>query len=102
MRDSIIGSFVELAINEDFKGSPIVPSSKENLEKRLQYDESTTAIAKYIGGFFNISPKQLDHLFSNYFGGLHRVLAAVTAESKDWSFGLGRQVIAKFRHTAMW
>lgn len=94
VRDSIIGSFVELAINEDFKGSPIVPSSMENLEKRLQYDESTTAIAKYIGGFFNISPKQLDHLFSNYFGGLHRVLAAVTAESKDWSFGLGRQVIA--------
>jgi len=94
VRDSIIGSFVELAINEDFKGSPIVPSSMENLEKRLQYDESTTAIAKYIGGFFNISPKQLDHLFSNYFGGLHRVLAAVTAESKDWSFGLGRQAIA--------
>lgn len=94
VRDSIIGSFVELAINEDFKGSPIVPSSMENLEDRLQYDESTTAIAKYIGGFFNISPKQLDHLFSNYFGGLHRVLAAVTAESKDWSFGLGRQAIA--------
>lgn len=94
VRDSIIGSFVELAINEDFKGSPIVPSSMENLEKRLQYDESTTAIAKYIGGFFNISPKQLDHLFSNYFGGLHRALAAVTADSKDWSFGLGRQFIA--------
>lgn len=94
VRDSIIGSFVELAINEDFKGSPIVPSSMENLEKRLQYDESTTAIAKYIGDFFNISPKQLDHLFSNYFGGLHRALAAVTADSKDWSFGLGRQFIA--------
>lgn len=94
VRDSIIGSFVELAINEDFKGSPIVPSSMENLEDRLQYDESTTAIAKYIGDFFNISPKQLDHLFSNYFGGLHRALAAVTADSKDWSFGLGRQFIA--------
>lgn len=94
VRDSIIGSFVELAINEDFKGSPIVPSSMENLEDRLQYDESTTAIAKYIGDFFNISPKQLDHLFSNYFGGLHRALAAVTADSKDWFFGLGRQFIA--------
>lgn len=92
--DSIFGAFVELKANEDFKGSPIVPSSMENLEKRLQYDESTTAIAKYIGDFFNISPKQLDHLFSNYFGGLHRALAAVTADSKDWSFGLGRQFIA--------
>lgn len=92
--DSIFGAFVELKANEDFKGSPIVPSSMENLENRLQYDESTTAIAKYIGDFFNISPKQLDHLFSNYFGGLHRALAAVTADSKDWSFGLGRQFIA--------
>lgn len=93
--DSIFGAFVELKANEDFKGSPIVPSSMENLEKRLQYDESTTAIAKYIGGFLGfISPKQLDHLFSNYFGGLHRALAAVTADSKDWSFGLGRQFIA--------
>lgn len=92
--DSIFGAFVELKANEDFKGSPIVPSSMENLEKRLQYDESTTAIAKYIGDFFNISPKQLDHLFSNYFGGLHRALAAVTADSKDWFFGLGRQFIA--------
>lgn len=93
--DSIFGAFVELKANEDFKGSPIVPSSMENLEKRLQYDESTTAIAKYIGGFLGfISPKQLDHLFSNYFGGLHRALAAVTADSKDWFFGLGRQFIA--------
>lgn len=92
--DSIFGAFVELKANEDFKGSPIVPSSMENLEKRLQYDESTTAIAKWLGDFLGISPKQIDHLFSNYFGGLHRALAAITADNKDWSFGLGRQLIA--------
>jgi hypothetical protein len=64
----LIGTMAEMWANENFTGSPIVPSYLEDLPAEMQYTESTTWFAKQIGKIFNMSPMMVDHFFDSNTG----------------------------------
>ena len=68
LRNTVTGPFLDIAVNKDFKGVPIVPGYMKNLEKFEQYDEKTSAAAYHLGQIMNWSPKEIDHVLSGYFG----------------------------------
>lgn len=90
----VLGSIAEINSNKDFKGSPIVPSNYQNLEPSMQYDEKTSAVAKFLGKTLNWSPMKIDHFLDSNFGFLARISKALTAEDKDYLMGLANQFTA--------
>lgn len=90
---SILGTYIELTSNKDFRGNPIVPAYMEDLVPKLQYDENTTYLARYIGNIFNLSPKQIDHIISSQTGILGQILSSIAVENKDYSMGFGNKVM---------
>ncbi len=88
-----IGTMYNLGKNEDFKGSPIVPASMEDLEKRQQYDENTTWVAKTLGDIFNLSPKQIDYVVNSATGGIGQVNKALGTKDKDITLGLRNKFV---------
>ena len=57
-----------------FTGREIVPKSMENLDKKDQYDNSTSLTARKLGEMFNASPKQIDNLYRTATGGAGQIL----------------------------
>lgn len=73
MGDTIMGPIADLAANENFAGSPIVPGYLSKLSPGLQADAKTTNVARWIGDKtygtkFEQSPKKLDYLTGQYTG----------------------------------
>jgi len=75
----VFGQALNLAENEDFKGSAIVPRDMVNRSKHLQYDKDTSIASYYlaqglyelgdaIGMEIELSPAQMDYLIENFFG----------------------------------
>lgn len=89
-----IGSVAEVMANEDFKGSPIVPTQYQKLAPKMQYNDKTSWIAKTIGNMFNLSPMQIDHIINSNFGVLAKLNRALTATDADLTVGLSTQFIA--------
>jgi len=90
----IIGTAIELKTNEDFKGTPIVPTSMQDVIPSQQYDERTTWIARQIGDWFNLSPKQIDHVINSNLGVIGRLNQAWGREEKDYTMGVKSQFTA--------
>lgn len=84
---TLIGSVAEAMSNQNYMGSPIVPSQYENLEPWAQYDENTTAIAKWLGKLFNFSPMKIDHIITSNLGMVGDLLKDLTAEKKSLALG---------------
>ena len=84
----LFGTFYDIAKNEDFKGSPIVPASYEDLPPEYQYNENTTWIAKQLGNLFGLSPMQIDYFINDNLGILGDINQSVGAQEKDWTFGV--------------
>lgn len=60
-----VQTIYETIANKDFfTGREIVPSYMQTLEPELQYDNYSTNFAKWLGGTFNMSPMQIDHVMS--------------------------------------
>ena len=89
----LFGTFYDIAKNEDFKGSPIVPASYEDLPPEYQYNEQTTWIAKSLGNLFGLSPMQIDYFISDNLGILGDINQSVGAPEKDWTFGVLNRVL---------
>lgn len=51
-------------------GGDIEPQRLRSLPPGERYDESTDAISKTIGGFFNLSPKKINYLLDSYTGAI--------------------------------
>lgn len=51
-------------------GGDIEPQRLRSLPPGERYDESTDAISKAIGGFFNLSPKKINYLLDSYTGAI--------------------------------
>ena len=65
--------FVENATNHSFfLDRPIVPRDREDAPSEMQYSGRTTEAAKALGKWVNLSPAQIDNVFSAYTGGLGR------------------------------
>jgi hypothetical protein len=70
-----------LATNKDFANRSIVPQNmvQDKRSPKLQYDEKTSELAKWIGDKTNLSPKQIDYLIKSYTGVIGQVgLPAMT------------------------
>lgn len=89
----IFGTIHYLTSNQDFLGRPIVSESLKKLDARLQYDQTTSQLAKIIGQVFNVSPKKLDYLGDNSLGGFwqwQKSLAPVSGKS-DLTLGVSKK-----------
>lgn len=87
----VLGTFHYLTSNQDFLGRPIVPDSLKKLEAKDQYDQNTSQLAKLIGQVFNASPKQMDFLGNNLFGGFWQWQKALAPVSGKADLTLGVQ-----------
>jgi hypothetical protein len=79
--------FLNLPQNKDFAGRSIVPRNLENVSPQLQYDYSTSGLAKWIANVANNlgipsetlkSPMKVDYLLDSFGGYLGQVGQAVT------------------------
>ena len=87
----IVGSFAEAAMNENYSGGPIVPAQYEGLVAKEQYDNKTSAVAKWLGSITGMSPMKLDHLMVSNTGFVGKLIKAWTAADVDWTGGYGNQ-----------
>lgn len=90
----VLGSIAELGFNENYAGSPIVPTQYQDLVATEQYDNKTSGIAKVLGRITKTSPMQIDHLMVSNTGFIGKLLKAYTAEDIDWFGGYGNQFTA--------
>lgn len=67
-----VTSLIQIGMNEDYRGVPIVSKELEGKPKELQFDDNTTYFAKWLGQKTGQSPKQIDHILSNETGALQR------------------------------
>ena len=99
---TILGGLTDIGFNQDYQGRPIESSYEQNyLESWERYDESTSKIAYWLGQTpwarnHEYSPKQIDHLLSNYLGSIGTVAQAHSPMDKTrtdiWA-GLGRAFV---------
>ena len=94
IRDTVAGPLIDVAANENFMGSPIVPGYLENLSPRLQYDANTSEISKKIGDIANVSPKQVDHIIRSYSGVLGQIGLPAATQGATVGDTLVKQVTA--------
>lgn len=72
---SAMQPLLEVAINEDWAGRPIVsPWDILTLPESAQVKRHTTGFSRELGQYLDYSPAKLDHLFNGYTGGLYRRL----------------------------
>ncbi|MDD3174566.1 MAG: hypothetical protein PHF63_13060, partial [Herbinix sp.] len=84
--DTVFRPAIDVAKNKKWSGGKIVSTKLENLTKQNQYDDSTSRIgitlAKGISKVFPdwdiASPKNIDYLIDQYFGGLGDILLPLT------------------------
>ncbi|MBC8537306.1 LPD38 domain-containing protein [Feifania hominis] len=79
--------------NKDFAGRVIVPESMQDLEPRYQYDSTTSEIAKALGDWFNLSPKQIDYLIKSYTGVIGDTLLPATTGQQSGLGGVLKKVL---------
>lgn len=89
---TIAAPFVDVVKNKTFSGSAIVPGYMQNLSLELQYDESTSSIAKALGDTLNISPKQVDYIVRSYTGVLGQLGIPALSEGATVKDTLIKQV----------
>lgn len=93
---SIIGlsTISDLRANKDYMDRPIVSDELSELPAELQYDDSTSYLAKWLGGALKVSPKQIDHVINSETGVLGKINRTYfTPSAKDdkaamYSFGV--------------
>ena len=68
--------------NKTWYGGDIVPQRLEDLEPKLQYDEYTTNVAKFIGNITGQSPKKIDYIMKQYSGDLGRLVMPLLTEAE--------------------
>ena len=84
----------DLRANKDFMGRPIVPDNMAELPPELQYDDSTSYLARWLADMVhklpdNIrddlieSPMQIDHIINSEFGVLGKINRTYFSPKKD-------------------
>ena len=73
----VLNPAIQVFFNTSWTGAPIVPASMENLSPALQYTDSTSALAKYIGKVLNVSPLKVDYIINQNSGVIGEVKDAV-------------------------
>jgi len=97
--DTILGPVADIAANQTFSGSPIVPGNLSRLSPGLQADTKTTDISRWIGEktygtAFEQSPKKLDYLARQYTGVLGQLGQPLLSPGGDLGSTLVQQMTA--------
>lgn len=56
-----------------WRGTPVVGQALLNQSPGKQYDENTSAVAKFLGDKLNFAPKKVDELMKSYLGGVAQI-----------------------------
>ena len=83
LENNILSPVLSVMNNKGWNGSPIVGKSLERLPDDMQYDERTSAIAKWIGKTFNYSPKKADYLLDQYTGAIGDFVLPMTTPAAE-------------------
>lgn len=101
--DTITSMWVSILLNEDYKGSAIVPYEYDEADSEYQVNKDTTLLAKTIGPAFEkvLSPMQIDYILHSYFGSFASTLlfdcmpwGLVTEDGTVSPFGEFKKVFA--------
>lgn len=100
--NTAIGGLIDIGFNRDFKGTPIEGRYDESLPRKDRYSERTSKLAVMLGqtklaGSMELSPKQIDHLISNYtgiIGQLNQAWFPNSKEQTDYTAGLRNKFVA--------
>lgn len=88
---TIIGGIYDNAVNKDFKGTPIVPKSMEDIPPKQQTNSKTTWLGYWLGQKLNMSPLKADHLIDSYtgiIGKVNRALGTMDKSQIDLTLGI--------------
>ena len=84
----IFSTMSDLRANEDYKGSPIVPTYYEGLEAADQYNEKTSYMARFLGDLFDYSPMKIDYIINSNLGIIGTINQSFFSPEGDWSMGV--------------
>jgi hypothetical protein len=73
-------AFRSFKLGQNWRYTDLENYAEQQVSPQYRYDESTSGIAKFVGGKLNISPKRLDDFFKSYFGGLAQYGIPLTSE----------------------
>ena len=91
---SLVGTFVDLYRNEDFKGSPIVSTRYQYLPKEEQFKENTSEIWIAVGQAIGQSPIQLQYAAEDNFGWAARLADNLTPYNGERSLGIVNKLVS--------
>jgi hypothetical protein len=78
--------------NQSFTGAPIVPQRLEGRSAENQFDERTSAPAKWLGEVLNLAPMKIDYILRAYGGDPARMILPMTS---DMGRGTARNTLLK-------
>jgi hypothetical protein len=73
-------AFRSFTLGKNWRFTDLETYAEQQGSAKNRYDESTSGVAKAIGGKFDISPKRIDDFFKSYFGGLAQYGIPLTSE----------------------
>ena len=100
--NTVIGGFIDIGANKDFKGSPIESAYDKYNPSNERYTESTTKAAYALGQTklardLDMSPKKIDHLISTYtgvLGQINKALFPMNESRRDVTLGLRNKFVS--------
>ena len=95
--NTLVGPFVDLLANKDYKGTPIVSGSYEDLPKKDQYTGSTSKLAYAIARAGDDSPLEVDHLLRQYtgiLGSVNSALFPMDSDKRDLTLGFKNRFVS--------
>ena len=95
--NTLAGPFVDLLANRDYKGTPIVSGSYEDLPKKDQYTGSTSKLAYAIARAGDDSPLEVDHLLRQYtgiLGSVNSALFPMDSDKRDLTLGFKNRFVS--------
>lgn len=83
VKDNLSAPYIRNVMSEEgrtWRGTPVVSQYLLNRSPSKQYDDNTSAIAKFLGDKFDFAPKKIDELMKSYLGGVAQL--GIPATSK--------------------
>jgi hypothetical protein len=81
--DNIFAGVIDVANNETWYGSDLIPTRLQDAAPEEQYDESTDKFSKWLGEQINYSPYKINYLLDQYGGSAaDMILPMLTPEAK--------------------
>lgn len=89
----LISTAIDLAKNETYTGSPIVPQSYENLAPELQYKDDTSKVSIALGDLLGVSPMKLDYILEDNTGFVGQLITNLLRNDGKMNFGFANKFV---------